>query len=98
MVQPHIEVYQAEWCPHSSRVRQRLTELEVRYIAVPVPADPADREEMRRKVGTDEIPAVAFDDGTILKGDTDQILRDLDGRFASGLAAEEHRRKASEHG
>jgi glutaredoxin len=97
MSHPHIEVYQAEWCPHSSRVRQKLTELEQRYVAIPVPADRADREEMRRKTGSDEIPAVVFEDGTVLTGDTDHILRELDGRFTSGPAAEEHRRKASEH-
>jgi glutaredoxin len=95
MSQPHIHVYQAEWCPHSSRVRQKLTELEQRYVAIPVPPDPADREEMRRKTGTDEIPAVLFEDGTVLKGDTDQILRDLDGRFTAGPLAEAHRRKAA---
>jgi glutaredoxin len=38
------ELYQAEWCPHSRRVRQRLTEPGVAVVAHPVPADRADRE------------------------------------------------------
>jgi glutaredoxin len=96
MAEAHIELYQAEWCPHSSRVRQKLTELGVRYVAVPVPPDPSEREVMRRKVGTDEIPAVLFEDGTVLTGDTDGIIRDLDGRFSAGAFAAEHRRKAEE--
>ena len=98
MTEPHLTVYQTEWCPHSSRVRQKLTELGVRFVAVPVPADRGDREEMRRHVGTDEIPAVAFDDGTLLTGDTDAIVRDLEGRFTERPDADEHRRKAEEKG
>ena len=27
-----MELYQAEWCPYSSRVRQRFTELGVSFI------------------------------------------------------------------
>ena len=50
-----MELYQAEWCPHSHRVRQRLTELGVDFVAHQVPADPAERERMRRAVGADEI-------------------------------------------
>ena len=58
-----LSLYQAEWCPYSSRVRQRLTELGVTFAAVPVPAQRIDREEMRRKVGTDEIPALLLENG-----------------------------------
>jgi glutaredoxin len=39
-----LTLYQAEWCPYSSRVRQRFTELGVTFAAVPVPAERADRE------------------------------------------------------
>ena len=97
MPEAHLEVYQAEWCPHSSRVRQKLTELGLRWVAVPVPAERADREEMRRKVGSDEIPAIRFEDGSTLTGDTDHILRELDGRFSSTGFADDHARKAEEH-
>ena len=38
-----MELYQAEWCPYSSRVRQRFTELGVSFVARQVPADRADR-------------------------------------------------------
>ena len=56
-----IELYQAEWCPHSSRVRQRLTELGVSFVARQVPAERADREELRRKTGSEEIPTILLE-------------------------------------
>ncbi len=68
-------LYQAEWCPYSSRVRQRFTELGVSFAAVPVPAERADREEMRRKVGTDEIPALLLEDGNAITGDADALIQ-----------------------
>jgi glutaredoxin len=43
-----MELYQAEWCPHSHRVRQRLTELGVVVVLRQVPADPDEREDLDR--------------------------------------------------
>lgn len=34
-----LELFQAEWCPFSARVRQRLTELGVDYIVWQVPVE-----------------------------------------------------------
>jgi len=33
-----LELYQAEWCPSSRRVRQRLTELGLDHVSRQVPA------------------------------------------------------------
>jgi glutathione S-transferase len=90
------ELYQAEWCPHSRRVRQRLTELGVPVVAHPVPADRADREEMRRRTGTDEIPALLLEDGTAIGGDADQIIAYLDRRHSERADAADHRERAEE--
>ncbi len=84
------ELYQAEWCPHSRRVRQRFTELGVSFVARQVPADPADREELRRKTGSDEIPALVAEDGTVVAEDADRIIEYLDGRYSERADAEEH--------
>ena len=92
-----IELYQAEWCPHSRRVRQRFTELGVPFVSRPVPADPADREEMRRKTGTDEIPALLLEDGSAVTGDTQRILAYLDEAYSERADAAEHRRRSEEH-
>ncbi len=56
------EVSQPEWCPRSHQVRQALTELGVSFVARQVPADPDERGEMERAVGTREIPAVRLAD------------------------------------
>jgi glutaredoxin 3 len=90
------ELYQAEWCPYSRRVRQRLTELGVPVIARPVPADPADREEMRRKTGTDEIPVLLLEDGTAISGDAGEIIAYLDRRYSERADAAAHHERAEE--
>jgi glutathione S-transferase len=91
------ELYQAEWCPHSHRVRQRFTELGVSFIARPVPAERADREELRRKTGSDEIPALLLEDGTAISGDAEEIIGYLNERYSERSDAGQHRALAEEH-
>jgi glutathione S-transferase len=88
------ELYQAEWCPHSQRVRQRFTELGVSFVARPVPAEPDDREEMRRRTGTDEIPVLVLEDGTAITGGADAIIAHLDGQYQERSDASQHRERA----
>lgn len=89
------ELYQAEWCPYSAKVRQRFTELGVSFIARPVPADRADREELRRKTGNDEIPALVLEDGTAITGSAKEIIDFLDGRYTERADAPAHREHAA---
>ena len=89
-----MELYQAEWCPHSHRVRQRLTELGLDVTLRQVPADPDDRQDMEKRVGTNEIPVLAVDEGELICGD-DAILEYL-GRYHECGDADEHRAKARE--
>jgi glutathione S-transferase len=89
-----MDLYQAEWCPHSHKVRQRLTELGLDFTARQVPADPDVRAAMKDATGTSEIPVLVTDDGGILTGE-DEIMPWLD-RFHEREDAEQHRRKARE--
>jgi glutaredoxin 3 len=89
-----MELYQAEWCPHSHRVRQRLTELGLEFVAKQVPAEPSERDEMRRAVGVDEVP-VLVDGDQVVRGDED-ILAYLDERYEERPDAAAHRAKARE--
>jgi len=89
-----MELYQAEWCPHSHRVRQRLTEVGVDVVLRQVEADPEEREELERAAGSTEIPVLVLEDGMPICGD-DQILEYLD-RFPERADAGEHRAKAQE--
>jgi len=91
-----IELYQTEWCPYSSRVRQRLTELGIAFVARPVAPDRDQREDMRAATGTDSIPTLVVD-GEIVAGDTGELLAYLDRRFAEPPQAEGHRRQAAAH-
>lgn len=89
-----MELYQAEWCPHSHKVRQRLTELGIDFTARQVPADPDERDDLERIAGTNEIPVLVTDDGQTVCGD-DGILEYLE-RFEEREDADEHREKARE--
>ena len=47
-----LTLFQAEWCPHSHRVRQRLTELGLPFVAMQVEPRPEDRDELREASAT----------------------------------------------
>ncbi len=63
-----IQVFQAEWCPYSSMLRQRLTELGVDYVIRQVAPDPPDRDALVDATGGDSIPALVLEDGSVLTG------------------------------
>jgi len=90
-----LTLYQAEWCPHSHRVRQRLTELGLDFLARQVPASPGERNVMRIATGLDSIPVLVLEDGVVVAGE-DDILAELDERFEERPDAGEHRRMEAE--
>ena len=61
-----MELFQAEWCPTSRRVRELLTELDVSYVIRQVPVDRADRDALFAVAGSRVIPALVLEDGTAL--------------------------------
>ena len=87
-----LTLYQAEWCPHSRRVRQRLTELGVDFLARQVPAEKDDRDDLEQATGQRSIPTLVSEDGTVLEGD-DEILPWLDARYDERPDAGSHRAK-----
>ncbi len=68
-----LELFQTEWCRGSPRVRQRLTELGIDFVARQVPEDPAQRDELDRIAGVRTVPVLLFEDGFVLDG-TERIL------------------------
>jgi glutathione S-transferase len=88
-----MELHQAEWCPHSHAVRQRLTELGVDVLLRQVPAERDDRDELERATGTREIPTLVGEGGETLTGE-EEILAWLDERFPERPDARRHRAKA----
>ena len=89
-----MELYQAEWCPHSHKVRQRLTELGLDFVARQVEADPDDREDLKRLADTTEIPVLVPDGAQPICGEEDALAY-LD-RFEERPDANEHREKSRE--
>jgi glutaredoxin len=89
-----VELYQAEWCPHSHKVRQRLTEIGADFVARQVAADPDDRDALERATGSREIPVLVTDDGRRLSGE-EEILPYLDG-FDDRPDADAHRARSRE--
>jgi glutaredoxin len=95
-----IQVFQAEWCPHSSRLRQRLTELGVDYVIRQTGPTPDQRHELTEATGCTSIPTVVLDDGTVLGGETDDIIAELERQIGEGRGAEweqGHQDQASAH-
>lgn len=89
---PALELYQAEWCPYSHRVRTRLTELGVDVVLRQVAADRADRTAMGVATGgAVGIPTLVTPDGAI--SDADAIIAWLDAHHAERADGERHRAK-----
>lgn len=86
-----IELYQAEWCPDSRQVRQRLTELGVPFVARPVPAERSDRTELRERSGAEGIPALVLEDGSIVSGAVEDIIARLDSLYEEAPDVDAHR-------
>ena len=78
-----LTLYQAEWCPYSSAVRQRLTELGIDFVAKQV----APRQEDR--AGQHEIPLLTNADDERFEG-TEAVFEYLEA-LAAGTSEYEHR-------
>jgi glutathione S-transferase len=89
-----INLYQAEWCPFSAAVRERLTELGIDFVARQVAPWPEQRYDLVERAGTDTIPVLEAD-GERYVG-TREIFEFLDGFDPSPYAAQ-HRERYHEH-
>ena len=89
-----LELWQTEWCPASQRIRARLTELGTDFVTRQVPVDKAKRTALREETGSDTIPAIVLENGTVAIGE-EAIRRYLDEQIAEPPEAEAHRLKAA---
>ena len=89
-----LELWQTEWCPASRRVRERLTELGVDYVARQVPVERDERIALQRVTGTKAIPALTGADTLPVIGEN-AILVYLATHVAEPSGATAHRRKAA---
>ncbi len=92
-----IQVFQAEWCPYSAMLRERLTELGVDFVSRQVAPTPPERDALREATGQDRIPAVVLDDGEVLAGPTEDIIAGVEERFQPWPHEEGHIRQFRAH-
>lgn len=88
-----LELYQTEWCPASRRVRQRLTELGLDWLAHQVPVERESRRELEARTGSTTIPALLAGEAVCVGEEA--ILDYLDARFPDSPEAGRHREKAA---
>lgn len=84
-----LELWQAEWCPHSHRVRLRLTELRLDWLARTIPVDKTERSAMESATGLRSIPTLI--DGDAVVHGADAIIAYLDERHPEPVDAARHR-------
>jgi glutathione S-transferase len=84
-----LELWQAEWCPHSHRVRLRLTELELDWIARTVPVARVDRSRLEEATGVVGIPTLV--DGDVVVSGSEEIVAYLATISADATRADRHR-------
>ena len=84
-----LELWQAEWCPHSHRVRLRLTELRLDWVARTIPVDRVERHAMESATGLRSIPTLV--DGDDVVHGADEIVAYLDERHPEPPDAPRHR-------
>lgn len=92
-----MQLYQAEWCPYSHRVRQRLTELGIDFQARQVAADKDDRDDLEQATGTRAIPVLVPSGEPHPIAGTDDIIAYLDRTYSETPQADRHREKAAAH-
>jgi glutathione S-transferase len=89
-----LELFQTEWCPGSRRIRQRLTELGLDYVNHQVPVEREQRTLLFELTGSDTVPTLLRDDGSVLVGE-EAILAYLAHHYEESEQAEAHRAKAA---
>ncbi len=88
-------LYQTEWCPASHRVRQRLTELGLTFVAVQVPVEKEERHELVAVAGVASVPVLVAPDGGVYT-DEQAILDFLDSAYSEPPGASTHRQRAEQ--
>ena len=91
---PTLELWQAEWCPSSHRVRQRFTELGLIFTAHQVPVRQEARLELMNQTGRDTIPVLRAS-GEIIAG-SNAIVEYLDDHYPEPASAADHQARAAE--
>jgi len=78
-----LELYQFEGCPFCSRVRTRLCDLGIDYIARIVPRDRSLRDKLEEISGQRSVPVLVDPEKGEVISDSDIILEYLEKNYGS---------------
>ena len=78
-----MKLYQVEWCPYCARVRAKMTDLCLAYINVNVPANKADRKELKDVSGQSGVPTLVTEDGKVIADDDRAIIAYLEDNYGT---------------
>jgi glutathione S-transferase len=88
-----LELFQAEWCPASRRIRQRLTELGLDYVNHQVPVERERRVALFALTGSDTVPTLLLENGSAFVGE--DAIPHLAHHYEESGQAKAHRAKAA---
>ncbi|WEL19746.1 glutathione S-transferase N-terminal domain-containing protein [Candidatus Nanohalococcus occultus] len=75
-----LEVYQFEGCPFCSKVRQKMTDLGIDFIARAV--DPQDRSRVEEVSGQTNVPVLVDPNKDTVMPESDDIVEYLDEHYS----------------
>jgi glutathione S-transferase len=76
-----LELYQFEKCPYSRKVRFKLSELELDFIARNVPEDRSRREMIKRVSGQIGVPVLVDSAAGLVMNESEKIIEYLEEKY-----------------
>jgi glutathione S-transferase len=75
-----LELYQFEGCPFCSKVRQKLTDLQIDFIARPIDPD-GERERVKDVSGQTGVPVLVDPNRDVVMPESDEIVEYLEEHY-----------------
>lgn len=72
-----LEVYQFEQCPYCSKVRKKLTEMQIDFVARQVEAN-GNREKPKELTGETQVPVLVDNNTDTVMNESDDIIEYLE--------------------
>lgn len=76
-----LEVYQFEQCPYCSKVRKKLTEMQIDFVARQVEPN-GDREKPEELTGETQVPVLVDPNTDTVMNESDDIVEYLDETYS----------------
>ncbi|MBI2173483.1 MAG: glutathione S-transferase N-terminal domain-containing protein [Candidatus Aenigmarchaeota archaeon] len=77
-----LELYQFEECPYCARVRKKMSELCIDFVARNVPRKKEDRKMLMKVSGQNGVPTLVDSDiGAVIADDDDKIIAHLEKHY-----------------